>query len=154
MRIRTLVTPFVLTFLLGVLAVLVPPPASAACTNFCGCCNCWMKYYTYPPCSCSGENGCPTCSCNSDLEQFSAFTVKDMRMKTASFNIGDPTFPFAKSEIIQPGMELRMNRQCFRAKVALSLLESALDGLKLRAVRLGGKSAQDQNLVFQATLTR
>ena len=130
MRGWTLVSPFLLSLLLGVTVVLVPMYASAGC---CGCKNCWMKYYTNPPCSCPGYNGCPRClTDDSDPLQFNASSDKGTA-DTSPISRG-LTSTFAKSNVTERVMELMSRGKCFRDRVELSLLGNARDGLKLAPV--------------------
>lgn len=136
MRIRMLIAPFLLSLVLGVLVVLTPTFATAAC---CGCGKCWMKYYTNPPCSCPGYNGCPAClTDDSDLLQLNASTDQDAA-HTSSIPVA-LTLTIPKPDVVERGLDLMSGGKCFRDKVALSLLGNARDGLKFVPVHFDEKN--------------
>jgi hypothetical protein len=107
--------------------------------NCCGCCNCWMKYYTWPPCNCPGENGCSNCGyCKSDSALLLGFTSEAMEdihpIPVATLS------KMGKINLIEQVTDLMSAEKCFRAKLAFSLLGNARE--RFVPIRFDDKSSE------------
>lgn len=131
MRIKMLISPFVLFLILGGLIVLAPIYAAATC---CGCGMCWMKNYTYPPCICNGTPPCAAClTDDSDRLQLNAFLDKAMADNSSIPGIPAPTV--MTTDVTEGVKDLMSGGKCFHEKVAYSLLGNTRDELKFVPVR-------------------
>lgn len=137
MRVRTLISPFLISLVLGAVVVLLPIPMYAACSGCCGCGRCAMKYYTSPPCCCPGEGGCSTCL----SDESDPFAVSGVAHKEADAN-PIPVFfpsPISQLDVTARVMDLMKGGTCFREKVALSLLGDSVNDLKFDLLRFDGE---------------
>ena len=109
---RTFVVPFLFLILLSGQALILPSEASARC---CGLCNCWMQQvYGSAYCYCGGN--CPS-GCNRP-EDISSQKLNVMN-----------------ADIHEPVIKLMTGGNCFRDKIAMSLLRNAREGLKFTPIR-------------------
>jgi hypothetical protein len=159
MHVHRLISPLLLSLVLGGQVVLVPSQVPAQdCPNgmsstpgvcCCGCGNCWMRTVYGWNCVCN-ESGtdpnCGYCVDDSAVSQSNASTEED-RLGQSSVP-GPLVSTVANSNVTERVMELMRGGKCFRNKVALSLLGNTRDGLKLKPVRFDRSNAQDQTLAF------
>jgi hypothetical protein len=148
MRVRMLISPFLLFLVLGVLVVLAPMYASAAC---CGCSKCWMKTYTNPPCSCPGEGGCHVClTDDSDLIQSETLVGNEM-LNIKGIYDSRPSLTL-RSTSIDRLITVTDLGQCARNNYTLKFFHSPEDRLKFERDFLKYKASQDNSVVaFQIT---
>jgi len=125
MQVRILKLSMSLIVVLAATVLFAPIYASAAC---CGCGMCWMKYYTYPPCSCPGEGGCGWCS-NDDLDSSQFKYLDEKYLSTIASSTQGLRAGIQDLDVNAEFMELLSGGKCFREKAALSLLGGARGGL-------------------------
>lgn len=127
---RLFVAPLLLIMLLSSQIVLLPSQVSAV-LPWCGCGNCWMANLIPPPCSCSY----PYRSCLDDLDPLQFHTLTDYPPADTNSIPQDLTSTIARADVTERVMDLMSGGDCFRSKVALSLLGNARDALKFTPVR-------------------
>lgn len=134
MYIRMFVAPFLFIMLLCSQILLLPNQVLARC---CYCGQCWMQQvYGSQYCYCGGD--CPICWTDGfDALQF--HTSTDNRPADTTIP-QDLTSTIAKAHVTERVMDLMSAGDCFRSKVALSLLGNARDDLKFTLVRFDEKN--------------